>query len=184
MDQVRNRISSAVSMLFLLGIPWIFSAFGAMENVHTGAQLEFLEGICQVSWIQDRILTVILWYAINLMKTISTVHYLQTWHRWSIMKRWIGSIWHHELATWIVDFIQQPEYSWSHDYPLASHIGSWNTWPFMKSYHFYAFSFLRVCLEKLPTKRLKQSLLKCNEQRRYVLTQNNTTCINCWLDLI
>ncbi len=36
-------------MLFLLGVPWIFSAFGAMENVHTGAQLEFLEGVCQVS---------------------------------------------------------------------------------------------------------------------------------------
>ena len=44
------RLAGAVTVLVLLGIPWIFSAFGVIESER--GSLRILEGVFQVSTLK------------------------------------------------------------------------------------------------------------------------------------
>ncbi len=47
-DGVMIQLCGAVSMFFLLGIPWLFSGFGAIDATTSASQLAFMEGVFHV----------------------------------------------------------------------------------------------------------------------------------------
>ena len=46
---LKMQLIGAVGLLFLLGTPWIFSAFGALTVTNSNSQLTLVDGIFQVS---------------------------------------------------------------------------------------------------------------------------------------